>query len=103
MNVDYKGHSVRVEATRKGYIYSRPPPTILYECKQGVAHEQECDCVMQESQDYISKDNIEANGSETMNTPTNSRAVNAWLAKTGKTLDDLPESLRGLLTRGVDQ
>ena len=59
--------------------------------------------MMQGHPKYITYGDIEANGSGTMKIPTNSRVINAWLAKTDRTLNDLPESLRGLLTKGVNE
>ena len=58
---------------------------------------------MHQAQQYISYGDIEHFGEEIMNTPTNSRVINEWLAKTNRTLTDLPESLHGLLSKGVDE
>ena len=56
---------------------------------------------MREDSKYISDEDIEQNGGKNMK-PTNSRAINEWLAKTNKTLNDQPESLRGLLSKEVE-
>ena len=57
---------------------------------------------MREAQDYISNEDVKEIGEEKMKNETNSRVINEWLAKTNKTLNDLPESLRGLLSKEVE-
>ena len=56
---------------------------------------------MQEQVNYIWDGNVNIIGGTEME-QTNSVAINEWLKKTGKTLNDLPESLRGLLRKGVE-